>query len=440
VHVTGKGEREPASSREANAPLSILALAPLPFLRDGVRTFAAGAPIFNAQLFSRLARLGHRVRVIAEAPAAREGEVRAGLAWDIANLTVEWFVYEHRSSITPPTAEFREQTRRAIRPVFDRLVAVERPDVVLFGRETTPLFMLDRCRDHRLPAIVISHSVAASALARGLYPEEIARELVACFNEVEVVVTIAGHVEDKLRKVGVERVVTIRNVVDAEMFRPESKDASLLRDLRLTPARPIVGHVSALRPAKRSLDVVESAAIVLHSRPQVAYVIVGDGPSRSEMERRARQLGILSSFRFAGEVAHEHVPRYLNLCDIVVLSSEREGLPLITLETQACGRVMLSSDIPGSSEIISDGETGVLFRAGDVDDLAVKTLALLDDREWRDAIGRRARAVAERRRLGEWTQAYVDVLRRAATARLSARCGEVLGSASSPFGRGQVRG
>jgi len=396
-----------------DVPLSILALAPLPFLKDGVRTFAAGAPIFNAQLFPRLARLGHRVRVIAEAPAPREGEVRAGLPWDVPNLTVEWFVYEHRSSITPPTAEFREQTRRAIRPVFDRLVAEERPDVVLFGREITPLFMLERCRHHRLPAIVISHSVAASALARGLYPDEIARELVACFNQVEMVVTIARHVEDKLRKVGVERVVTIRNVVDAEMFRPEAKDASLLNELRLAPMQPIVGHVSALRPAKRSLDIVESAAAVLRSRPEVAYVIVGDGPSRGEMESRAGQLGILSSFRFAGEVAHEQVPRYLNLCDVVVLSSEREGLPLITLETQACGRVMLSSDIPGASEIITDGETGVLFRAGDVDDLAAKTLALLEDREWCNAIGRSARAIAEQRRLGEWTQAYVAVLRRA---------------------------
>jgi glycosyltransferase involved in cell wall biosynthesis len=410
-----------------DTPLSILALAPLPFLKNGVRTFAAGGPIFNAQLLPSLAQLGHRVRVIGDAPAAKDGAVRTGLQWDLPTLTVEWFVSEHTSSMSAPAPELRERNRRAIQPVFDRLVAEERPDVVLIGRDISPLFMLDRCRHHRLPAIVISHSVAATALARGLYPDAIARDLVGCFNEVEVVVAIAGHIEEMLRSVGVARVVTIRNVVDPDVFRPQPKDARLLNDLRLSSTQPIVGHVSALRPAKRSLDIMESAVSVLRSRPDIAYLIVGDGPSRSEMEGRAQQRGIRSSFRFLGEVAHEQVPRYLNLCDIVVLASEREGLPLITLETQACGRVMLSSDIPGSREIIVDGETGVLFRTAEVADLTAKTLALIGDHEWRKAIGQGARAVAETRRPADWIGAYVDVLRRAAARRFTG-CPEILGA------------
>ena len=81
---------------------------------------------------------------------------------------------------------------------------------------------------------------------------------------------------------------------------------------------------------------------------------------------------------------------------------------------QACGRAMLSSDIPGAREIIADGDTGVLFRTGDVGDLAEKILMLVNHRERREAIGRRARAFAEQRPLSEWTQAYADVLRRAA--------------------------
>jgi len=407
------------TSRETPTLLSILALAPLPFLKNGVPAFAAGGPLFNAQLLPRLARLGHRVRVITDAPRAREGEVRSGLPFNEPNLAVEWFVSEHTSSISVPTPELRERNRRAIAPVFDRLVAEERPDAVLIGRDITPLFMLDCCRRHQLPAIVISHSVAATALARGLYPDEIARELVSCLNEVEVVVAIAGHVADTLRTVGVTRVVTIRNVVDPEIFRPQPKAARLLRALRLTPAQPLVGHVSALRPAKRSLDIVDSAAAVLRARPDVVYVIVGDGPSRAEMQDRARQQGTLASFRFVGEVPHEEVPRYVNLCDLVVLSSEREGLPLITLETQACGRVMLASDIPGSRAIITDGDTGVLFHMGDVADLTAKTLALINDHRWRERIGQQARGIAETRHPSAWIREYVDVLRRAATREFS---------------------
>lgn len=400
--------------RRAESSLNILVLAPLPFLRNGVRAFAQGGPIFNAQLLPRVAELGHRVRVITDAPAARDGEVRTGLKWDLPNLTVEWFVSEFQSSFSAPNANFRERTRRAIRPVFDRLVADERPDVVLMGRDIMPLFMFDRCRHYQLPTVVISHSQVPTALVRGLYPDDTARELIGYFNELEVVVAIAGHVEDMLRKVGVARVVTIRNVVDIDVFRPQPKDARLLQELNLSPTQPIVGHVSALRPAKRSRDVVESAVTVLRSRPDVAFVIVGDGASRNELVGRATQLGVLPNFRFVGEVVHGQVPRYVNLCDLLVLPSEREGLPLVTLEAQACGRAMLSSDIPGTREIIADGETGVLFRTGDIDDLAAKMLLLINDHERCELIGRRARAFAEQRPLTEWTQAYVHVLRRAA--------------------------
>lgn len=340
--------------------------------------------------------------------------MRTGLQWDLPNFAVEWFVSEFQSSFSPPSPAFRERTRQAIQPVFDRFVAEERPDVVLMGRDIMPLFMFDRCRHYRLPTVVISHSQVPTALVRGLYPDDTARELIGLFNELEVVVAIAGHVEDMFRQVGVARVVTIRNVVDIDAFRPMPKDELLLQELNLSPAQPVVGHVSALRPAKRSRDVVEASVAVLRSRPDVVFVIVGDGASRKELVDRAAQLGVLPNFRFVGEVVHGQVPRYVNLCDVLVLPSEREGLPFVTLEAQACGRAMLSSDIPGAREIIADGDTGVLFRTGDVGDLAEKILMLVNDRERREAIGRRARAFAEQRPLSEWTQAYADVLRRAA--------------------------
>jgi glycosyltransferase involved in cell wall biosynthesis len=367
----------------------------------------------------RLAALGHRVRVITDAPAAREGEVRTGLEWNLPALTVEWFVSEFRSSFSAPSDAFRERTRQAIRPVFDRLVADERPDVVLMGRDIMPLFMLDRCRDHALPTVVISHSQVPTALVRGLYPDDAARELIACLNEVEVVVAIAGHVEEMFRAVGVARVVTIRNVVDSDAFGPQARDPVLLRELALSPTQPIVGHVSALRPAKRSRDVVEAAVAVLRARPDVAFVIVGDGPCRDEIVGRATELGVLPNIRFVGEIPHGQMARYVNLCDILVLPSEREGLPLVSLEAQACGRAMVSSDIPGAREIIADGDTGVLFRLGDVDDLAAKILALVNDPAQCQAIGRRARALAEARPLSGWTQEYVDVLSRAARREFS---------------------
>jgi glycosyltransferase involved in cell wall biosynthesis len=212
--------------------------------------------------------------------------------------------------------------------------------------------------------------------------------------------------------VGLTNIRTIPNTIaDPVRFRPEPKDPSLLKALHLTPQQLVVGHFSNLRLKKRPLDIVSSAEFVLRSSPDTVYLIVGDGPCRREMEELSRQKGLTASFRYVGEIAHEQVPRYLNLSDIVVLPSEREGFPLVYREAQACGRVLLVSDIPSAHEAVSDGETGVLFRLGDVQDLAAKTLALAQDPGQRHRIGEQARAAALTQTPEQWVRAYEEVLR-----------------------------
>jgi glycosyltransferase involved in cell wall biosynthesis len=58
------------------------------------------------------------------------------------------------------------------------------------------------------------------------------------------------------------------------------------------------------------------------------------------------------------------VPDYINLADVVVMPSEREGQSLVYLEAQACGKLIVASDIPAAREVITDGETGLLFERG----------------------------------------------------------------------------
>ncbi len=136
----------------------------------------------------------------------------------------------------------------------------------------------------------------------------------------------------------------------------------------------VVSHVARIMPVKRSRDVVSSAAIALESDPRLLYLVVGDGPSLDEMRRECGRSGLEARFRFVGWVDHERVPSFLNLSDLVVLPSAYETQALVYFETQACGCLILASDVAGAREVIEDGETGLLFRAGDIEDLAAKTL------------------------------------------------------------------
>jgi glycosyltransferase involved in cell wall biosynthesis len=85
------------------------------------------------------------------------------------------------------------------------------------------------------------------------------------------------------------------------------------------------------------------------------------------------------------------MPAFLSLADVVVMMSEQETQALLYLEAQASGRVLLSSDIPGAREVIVDRETGILYRRGDVEDLARRTVEIAARPAWRTAVGHAAR-------------------------------------------------
>jgi len=397
--------------------LNILAIAPLPFYRDGVKTFHFGGSVFYAELLPGLAKQGHTVRVIAETPAISDGETRTGLDWAIPHLEVEWFALEYRSGATPPPATHQGMVRRQIASVFDRFVQQRRPDIVVIGRETVAGPVLSLCQEYHLPSLLIVHGSPTWSLLHGSYPEAAKQQLLDSFCQVDGIITIAHHLAEILGKCGIAQVDIIPNIADPARFRPEPKDRQLLHNLGLTPEQIVVGYFSALKPRKRPLDLIASAEKVLRVHSQVVYVIGGEGPCREEMMELGRQKEMADSFRYVGEIDHQQMPQYLNLSDIVVLPSEREGFPLVYREAQACGRVLLASDIPAAREAIVDGETGLLFRLGDSEDLATKILTLVENRRLRQTIGEQARAAVVPQTLQKWIRAYEAVLDRTARCR-----------------------
>jgi glycosyltransferase involved in cell wall biosynthesis len=128
------------------------------------------------------------------------------------------------------------------------------------------------------------------------------------------------------------------------------------------------------------------------------------------METRVEELGLAERFRFAGWVERIESPRYINAMDMVVMPSEMEARSLVYLETQACGRVLIASDIAAAREVIEDGVTGLLFPMGSPEALAAKILEASADPELRERIGANARMQAEACSMKSWLDAYETAL------------------------------
>jgi 2-deoxystreptamine N-acetyl-D-glucosaminyltransferase/2-deoxystreptamine glucosyltransferase len=227
-------------------------------------------------------------------------------------------------------------------------------------------------------------------------------------------IAVAPHLAGALARLGLDGVHVIENPVDAERFAPRPKDPSLMAMLAVGRDDVVVGHASKLAPEKRPLDIVLSAERALRSNPRLLYLILGDGPLRAAMQEACARSGVADRFRFAGWLDHATVPAYLNLADIVVMPSEPlEGRSSVYLETQACGRVLLASDIPAACEVVVDGGTGLLFRKGDVAHLAERTLEAAGDPGLRATIGMRARQVSGSRTFATALTGYEAVFREA---------------------------
>jgi glycosyltransferase involved in cell wall biosynthesis len=123
---------------------------------------------------------------------------------------------------------------------------------------------------------------------------------------------------------------------------------------------------------------------ILSANPRVRLLLVGGGPQASVLKERAVALGVEDKVVFTGRVPHHDVQRYYDIVDVLVyprLSMRLTDLvtPLKPLEAMAQGRLLVASDVGGHRELIADGVTGVLFKAGDPEALAGKVLTLLDD-------------------------------------------------------------
>jgi glycosyltransferase involved in cell wall biosynthesis len=230
--------------------------------------------------------------------------------------------------------------------------------------------------------------------------------IVAALADVDLIVTPARHWAAALRGLGLARVAVIPNPVDMERFTPRPPDEPLARILGLGAERVVVMHASNLQAVKRPMDLVASAERALRMDSRLVYVVVGDGPNREPMTRACRRLRLADHFRFVGWVDRDRMPAFLSLADIVVMMSEQETQALLYLEAQASGRFLLTSDVPGAREVVADGETGALFRSGDIEDLANRTIEIASRPAWRAEVGRKARQTVAAHALPAMTSRY----------------------------------
>ncbi len=180
--------------------------------------------------------------------------------------------------------------------------------------------------------------------------------------------------------------------------------------------RPVVLTVARLDRQKGHVHLLEAAALV----PEATFVLAGDGPERGALESRAGELGLADRVFFLGY--RTDVPALLSSCDLFVLPSLFEGLPLAVLEAMAAGKPVIASAIGGVDEVVTHGDTGLLVPPANPPALAGAIRAVLASPLLASRLASAARARVEREfsveaMVRNVTRIYDEVLSRSAGLR-----------------------
>jgi len=226
-----------------------------------------------------------------------------------------------------------------------------------------------------------------------------------------------------VRGVSAERITVIPNAVDAQLFQFGVEPDPALRSRLGLDGATVLGFAGSFY-GYEGLHLLLDAVARMHARhAKLRVLLVGGGPQEEALRAQVQRLGLQELVIFTGRVPHAEVQRYYELIDVLAYPRLPMRLtelvtPLKPLEAMAQGRMFVASDVGGHRELIRDGETGFLFRAGDVSALEQALEKVLAQREQWSRIRQQARHFVEKERTWASSVArYREVYRRALAAR-----------------------
>lgn len=298
----------------------------------------------------------------------------------------------------------------ALRPEFDRLAGVQTvlcpkrpgvdpmliPRLVAILRRERPVIVHTYLRTAgywgRVAACLAGVPIRIAGersieIERGGLANRLDRMLSSVTDRVVVNATAIQDYLVRREKLDPAKIEVIHNGVPVSRPLLEPEIRTVRRELGLVESEHVVAFIGRLAPEKNPGLFLEMAQAVLCRGLKCGFLLVGDGPLRATLTDQARALGIQEDVRFTG-VRHD-VPRILQAVDLLVLTSDREGLPNIILEALAAGIPAVATNVGGVRELLADGVTGYVVSPQDLSTLVNRVIGILNDKGFRAECGRR---------------------------------------------------
>jgi N-acetyl-alpha-D-glucosaminyl L-malate synthase BshA len=321
-----------------------------------------GSGVVATELGGELARRGHEVHFISYEPPARFTCCVEGLCFHEVE-TISYPLFKHPPYLLAMASKMAEVARAAELDLIHVHYAIPHTVSASLARD-----ILGR---RGIAIVTTLHGTDITIVGREpAYFPVVQFALRDSDGVTAVSQSLAEETRETFRHDG--HIEVIPNFVDPERFSPDAGGDA--RERFAAPDEKVIVHVSNFRPVKNPTDVVRVFARVAAEVP-ARLVMVGDGPEVCRSRELASALGVGDRVRFLGETPD--VARVLACADLFLLPSSQESFGLAALEAMACGVPVIATRVGGVPEVVSDGETGLLFEPGDMDAMARSAVKLL---------------------------------------------------------------
>lgn len=360
-------------------------------MTPGYEPTIGGAETYAVSLAGGLARSGCEVTVATDGSAGAAGVTRHRTGVTVARIPRPAGWTERVDSL------LWEQTVFGLLPA---LVPLARSaDVIHANSHDTAVVASMLAADAGVPAVATFHEQDPESAPGGVGR---CRLVYGTLPLAAIVCGSRYYLELAVRNGSGGREALIPHGIDCALFRPG--DRALARaELGLPAAGPLVVCASRFKRRKGVLELVEALAEVSGMVGAPVHAVIAGTPSSGsasyadQVLRRIDELGMAGRIMVRGDLGWSDMPRLWQAADVAVQASYAEGLGLSVLEAMACEVPAVATDVPGLREIVTDGETGLLVPARNVQELAKAIARVIDDRVLARRLGSAGRDFVRRR-------------------------------------------
>lgn len=225
----------------------------------------------------------------------------------------------------------------------------------------------------------------------------------------DVIVAVSANVAEyvkKTEKIPSYKIVVIHNGI--EIAIEEDKASELFSGIDVGENTKLIANIAELNPRKGQIYLIEAAAEIIKSYPEVRFLIVGDGPLLGVLKAKVQELKLTRHVIFTG--FRNDVNKILNDVDIFVLPSLNEGCPLALLEAMSFGVPSIATRVAGIPEIIKNDNSGLIVEPADKESLSAAVIKLLNNSKMASIMGREGkRIVMENFTAAKMSDLYAEI-------------------------------